>query len=464
MRGVRFLCIPLILGLTILGLHYGGVVPQGLAAESFFRATFTPWASAKLALDAARESLPPELHNSDESRWNAWARKQDKAIRARLQQGDLDSMINLLLFGTSFTRQPRIAMANINEASKNGVIRARVDDFVAGLRDPGNNERLLFVKELLRNAGADPADSGPAGVFIYTNLLRVLKERQTLAAKAGAAHPDSALDRLSLFRDRGVSLDTGILPDFAIEQTLRDLKQRGILREGQLERVAVIGPGLDFSDKNEESAFDYYPQQTLQPFALYDSLVRLGLAGSSRVAVSVFDISSRVLDHMRRARAAAAKGSAYVIQLPHDVARPWPPELNAYWRDLGDRAGSPATPIRPPRIFQDLETRAVSIRPEVVLACDPVDLNIVLQRFDLAAGNRFDLIIGTNIFVYYDPFEQALALENAGAMLKSGGLLLTNDQLPEVSGGSMRQAGVTDVRYSSKDATAHEAVGWYEKR
>ena len=40
-----------------------------------------------------------------------------------------------------------------------------------------------------------------------------------------------------------------------------------------------------------------------------------------------------------------------------------------------------------------------------------------------------------------------LALENAGAMLKPGGLLLTNDRLPEVPGGSMRLAGMTDVRY-----------------
>ena len=32
-------------------------------------------------------------------------------------------------------------------------------------------------------------------------------------------------------------------------------------------------------------------------------------------------------------------------------------------------------------------------------------------------------------------------------MLKPGGLLLTNDRLPEVPGGSMRQAGITDVRY-----------------
>ena len=167
---------------------------------------------------------------------------------------------------------------------------------------------------------------------------------------------------------------------------MRDLKKRGVLREGQVARVAVIGPGLDFIDKNEDSAFDYYPQQTLQPFALYDSLVRLGLAKTNGVSLSIFDISSRVIEHMKRARERAAKNIGYVIQLPRDIARPWPPELIAYWNSLGDQVGTAATPIRPPEIFPGLETRAVRIRSDVVLACEPVDLNIVLERLNLAAS------------------------------------------------------------------------------
>lgn len=104
------------------------------------------------------------------------------------------------------------------------------------------------------------------------------------------------------------------------------------------------------------------------------------------------------------------------------------------------------------------------IRPDVVLACEPVDLNIVLERIDLAAADRFDLIVGTNIFVYYDALDQMLALENIGAMLKPGGLLLTNDRLPEVPAGSMRLAGTTDVRYDDLGLKAKETVGWYQKR
>ncbi len=457
-----------------------GVALSGFAADR----AFSSYASVKPVLDAQHERLPAELKNADEAKWIVWSRQQDKAIRARLQQGDLDSMVNLLVFGTSFTKQPRIRIEGLAEASKSGVLRARVDDLVAGLRNPGDNERLVFLSALLRKEGFDPSTSDGAsktGVFIYNNLQRVLQERRTLAERAeeakrlarpddpaSLADPAGLLDRASLFSDRGVSLDTSILPNFSIDQTLGDLKKRGVLREGQVARVAVIGPGLDFIDKNEESGYDYYPQQTLQPFALYDSLVRLGLASGNAVSMSIFDISSRVIDHMQRARERAGKNTGYVIQLPRDVARPWPPELIAYWRGLGRSVGAEVTPIRPPEIFQSinggqgLETRAVRIRPEVVLAREPVDLNVVLERMNLSAKDRFDLVVGTNIFVYYGAFEQALALENVGAMLKPGGLLLTNDRLPEVPGGSMRLAGTTSVQ--SGEHGVIDIVGWYRKR
>lgn len=41
----------------------------------------------------------------------------------------------------------------------------------------------------------------------------------------------------------------------------------------------------------------------------------------------------------------------------------------------------------------------------------------------LTTANRFDLVIGTNVFLYYDPFDQMLALENTGAMLKPEGIV-----------------------------------------
>ena len=298
------------------------------------------------------------------------------------------------------------------------------------------------------------------------NLLRELQQQRDLAARAAeirqrnvTADPSQLLDRESVFATRGVSLDTSILPNFAIEQALKDLKDRGVLRDGQLARVAVVGPGLDFIDKNDQAAYDYYPQQTLQPFALYDSILRLNL-GKPNLSMTILDMSPRVLEHVRYARERAGEG--YVIQLPRDPAFIWPPALIQFWNSFGDHIGTGVAPARPPAAFSSLATRAVHVRPNVVLACSAIDLNIVVQRLNLPSQDRFDLVVGTNIFVYYDHFQQALALQNVGAMLKPGGLLLTNDRLPAVADGVMREAGVIEIRYDAQ--SAREAIGWYQRK
>ncbi len=163
------------------------------------------------------------------------------------------------------------------------------------------------------------------------------------------ASASALLDRDSIFATRGVSLDTSILPNYAIEQALHDLLSRGLLRPKQIARVAVVGPGLDFIDKNEEAAYDYYPPQTLQPFALFDSILRLDLAASSNLSVAILDVSPRVLDHVQRARDRARDG--YTIQLPLDSRFPWPQPVMEYWTHFGDRIATSVPPLTPPGAF-----------------------------------------------------------------------------------------------------------------
>src|SRR5215831_7830884 len=66
------------------------------------------FATAKPVLEALASELPPQLREPNEGKWKIWAQQEDNVVRARLEQGVLDSMINLLLFGTSFTTQPRV--------------------------------------------------------------------------------------------------------------------------------------------------------------------------------------------------------------------------------------------------------------------------------------------------------------------------------------------------------------------
>ena len=248
--------------------------------------------------------LPAELENVDEAAWLAWCRREDKAIRARLQQGDLDSMVNLLLYGTSFTKQPRISMEGegLTEASKAG-ISARPRGRSGGGSAQSRRQRAPHLSPAASaKSGNQYGPSGnpkQTGVFILQNLQRVVQETEDAgrARRRAKAEPSRTTHRRSwtvrrCFAIEGFRSTPRIIPDFSIEQTLRDLKQRGVLREGQVARVAVIGPGLDFIDKNEDSAYDYYPEQTLQPFALYDSLVRLKLAKANDCIACRFSTSA----------------------------------------------------------------------------------------------------------------------------------------------------------------------------
>jgi len=63
----------------------------------------------------------------------------------------------------------------------------------------------------------------------------------------------------------------------------------------------------------------------------------------------------------------------------------------------------------------------------------------------LPPAERFDLIIGTNIFLYYDGFEQSLARANVAAMLKPGGYLLSNDKLQDTVTSGLEQVMVTEI-------------------
>ena len=72
---------------------------------------------------------------------------------------------------------------------------------------------------------------------------------------------------------------------------------------------------------------------------------------------------------------------------------------------------------------------------------------MVFEQFDDSAMGGFDLIIGTNLFLYYDELKQALALQNISTLLKPAGFLLTNDWLPHLPQIPMRSVGYTPVRY-----------------
>jgi hypothetical protein len=437
----------------------------------------TPAADAAAIIDGLSDTVVPAsirgLGRAElEARWPRWIRTHDAEIRARLDRGDEDSVANFLLLGTSFTAAPLATRAQVaklaGKTTAAELVRKRLDDLVAALQSPRLNERLQFARSVVERQGIDLTTVGgrtAARDFLMNVALRMLGEieKYDKAADAANAQPpnvDFAIHS-TMYRDRGLSSDTSIFADFGVERALAVIAAEKLLTEGGVGRAAVVGPGLDFTDKHD--GYDFYPQQTVQPFALVDSLNRLHLAKPHDFQITTFDVSPRINGHLQAARGRARAGHAYTIQLPRDKGVKWTAELVRYWSEFGGTIGEPAKAIAPPPQLADVLVRAVRIWPAKVLAVTPEDLDIVAERLPLPDDEAFDLIVGTNVFLYYDVFDQSLALANIAAMLRPGGVLVTNNLLVEVPGVPMKSGGQLAVTYSS-NADGGDTFVWYLKK
>jgi hypothetical protein len=403
---------------------------------------------ARASIEAHTNALPAALKgkSADEIKagWPGWVAEHQAEIRARLERGDVDSLVNFWLYGTSFTALPRATardLAGLGDRSRvEELLLRRLDDLVAGIAAPGANERLRFARRVLDRqrislATADGRER--ARTFLVEARERMIADntRYMNEARAATSQIDQSAAQTAystMCRDRGLSSDTSLRANYAIEQALRSIASTGASRQLRVRRIAIVGPGLDFTDKAE--GYDFYPQQTIQPFAVIDSVLRLGLAQGGDVHVTTFDVNPRVNQHLTSARQRASKGSGYTLQLPLSADTPdhqWHPDLVSYWQSVGDRVGRQAPALAPPPGAAGVRLRAVRVDPQIVLAVTPMDLDIVLERLSpLTPAESFDLILATNVLVYYDAFEQSLALANIASMLRSGGVFVTNYAAP----------------------------------
>jgi SAM-dependent methyltransferase len=457
----------------------------GLVADVAARqdSTWMAYAEAAAVIEALRDDLRPEEMRGKalpqvEAVWPAWVARHDTAVRARVEEGDDDSVVHLLLFGSTFTERPRatdLELAGLvrDPAAALASLRPRIDDFLVALAAPGANDRLLFARQRMERRGFDlRTEIGRANTraFLEDRTRRIGADAPSLRLLDGNA---GVADTRTLFRDRGLSSDTTIFIDHGIDRALEALKDSRIL-PGDVRRVAIIGPGLDVIDK--QRGYDFYPLQTIQPFAVVDSLLRFGLAEAGQLQVTAYDLSPRVHAHLTSAREAAQAGRGYTLVLPRDLDRPWTPGLVDYWERLGNfvsdpPSGSIRTPPAPlpvpPRGAGRVGLRSVVVAPSVVLSITPRDFNIVLQREGPATGEAaFDLVIATNVLLYYGVFEQSLAVTNIARMLRPGGILLTNNPVFELPESPMVAAGSTATTYMSLPGIGEtgDRVVWYQRQ
>jgi hypothetical protein len=265
-----------------------------------------------LTFAQVEDTLKAFDRTDDAPTWDTWVRNEDREVCARIGRGIEDSISNLVLYGTSFTKLPRVSSPESAVNAAGELIepaRERVRAAAAALAHPSGNERLHFARDYLLRRGIAEHEFGRV---LESNLARFGVEQRDYQEKLRAAHqqgdPGAELFvRSTLFDTRGLSVDTSLLPNYALEDTLRAMMRKNALTPGSIHTIAVIGPGLDFTDKRD--GYDFYPLQTIQPFAVLEAVLRLDLGRPDSLRLTTLDLNPAVNAHIDRAVKRARAGT-----------------------------------------------------------------------------------------------------------------------------------------------------------
>ena len=336
----------------------------------------------------------------------------------RLRQGEKDHLIYFVLQSSRFTSRPRIEPALSarefflqfdpvqragylagESASSPGVppeVRERMQDFLRALARGRSDERIDWFRKSIPPAERTmehlAAEYRRAMVFLY--------QKEFAADSSGA----------SLYQHRGHSSDTRVEANFAVWSALAVLKQRNSTLH--MNRALIVGPGEDFAPRT--GLIDSYPPQSYQPFAIADALLALRLADPQALRIDCVDINDRVLEFFEEFPK-HRKPRLTLLAAWDD------PQYLDFFGGLGLQIGT-VSPVH--------GGKSLLVSKDVTNRVTAQKLNVITERYD--PSPQYDLVVATNVFVYFSRIELSLALSNIHSMLGAGGTLIHNELRSEV--------------------------------
>ena len=365
----------------------------------------------------------------------------ERSTLDRVRESDADALVYYALQSASFTKQPPIEPAlsakafveNLEPGSRARFlageilptervprnVRERLAALPGALERAPQSSRAGYFREIARDLG----DRGPAlpmtAVLLreYVRSMRFLYQKEFAVREAA----DPAAKVAALYRTRGLSTDTAIEAGYLVHLGLATLKASDPSR--RIQRVLIVGPGLDLAPRT--GLLEAAAPESYQPYAVVDSLLALTLARLDELLVMGADVNPRVVQHLRRGKRAdisltllSGVGDSPSLTLQDDFRR--------YFDGLGGGIGMNDVTPQPDGYHGHLR-KSVRVRPEAARVVDGARLNVVTERLE---GERYDLVIATNIFPYLDDVALTLALANVAAMLAPGGVFLHNEARP----------------------------------
>jgi SAM-dependent methyltransferase len=253
----------------------------------------------------------------------------------------------------------------------------------------------------------------------YARAMRVLYRKEFASPAAGDAQ--ALLEYVAgLYRERGHSTDSQVESGFAVQQALAVIRAEA--DHGPLDRVLIVGPGLDFAPRTD--LVDLFEPRSYQPFAVGDALLGLRLASSERLRIHCVDISPRVVAYLAGLPKDAPTALPLVSGLAERADRPFSADYREYFAGLGKSVGK-ERPLVLPAGFEGRLSKRLEVRREFAERLTAERLDVVTERHD--PPPVCDLVVVTNVFSYFDPPQQALALANVASTLRKGGYLVHNE-------------------------------------
>jgi hypothetical protein len=338
---------------------------------------------------------------------------QQRRNQERVRDGDLDHLVYYALQSTSFTKLPPIEPAASAADFDAGAavprnVRARLDAFVKAVGDgpprtPLPQSRMTYFRAMLERQ-SPRRETWPAFVSEqYVRAMRFFKR------------PD--------YQGRGLSTDTSIDAGYVVDVTLAALRQ--LEPQRRIRSVLIVGPGLNLAPRTGH--VDAAAPQSWQPFAILDTLLRLGLAERTDVRITAADINPRVVGWLTQVRGTRPVLTA-VSGLADTKTVTLADDYRAYFATLGGSIGEPQNLTVPGRL-----AKSIIVNPGLSDRIDAVELDVVAGRLEA----QFDVVVVTNVFPYLSDADLLLAISNIVAMLAPGGVLLHNEPRPLLADASL---------------------------
>ena len=387
---------------------------------------------------------------SNQRTFDRYVSEINRETDQRETYGEYDHLIFFALQSHRFTRRPGIEPAlsayefvsglrpdQKTQYLKSGPYRppverlpaaaaVRLREFIKAIERPTTDERLSYFRDFIRDHATARR---PLFEMLYAEYARTMRflYLKEFTSREFANYKQAAEFIASLYQQRGHSTDTQIEANLAVYVALGALRSQ--IGSGGLQNVLVVGPGLDFAPRTD--LIDLFEPQSYQPFAIADALLSLKLAQADRIRIHCIDINDRVIRFLQRFPKLPSRRLSIVSGVRESEQHSFSEEYKEFFQNLGKTIGveSPLESL-PEQLSQHMK-KSLVVRKEIAAIIDGDRLNIVTERYD--PSPRYDLVVVTNVFSYFDNEQLLLALANIVSMLKDGGYLIHNEARPELA-------------------------------